>query len=672
MQGKDNAYNQICNAACLYNLVKINLIFVCSPDARFLFMFRRTSFFLFITRLAFFACSLTAAPAYAQQPVAVNDSVNQHIFNFSEIEILKDTKNNLSFAAVRSKAFDQRFQPSLSSTPQTKDLTATYWFRIKIKHNSKAQKRYLLEFFDQTIDHVTAYLPQKNGTYRIKEFGDMFAFEQREVHHKNFELYISNDNDETQVYYFRFKSSQISDAIIVLRSVDWFIAYALDEYFYFGIFYGMILVFSFYNIIMFIAMRQRQYLYYVLYNLSVGFFEMSTDGIAYQYLWSSAMGWNQVAYAFSLYFTSIFALLFTRELLFVKSKAPRLNKLILYIIGIRTALLVYSLAFDRSLLTYRFLEFIPLAVAFGTGIYIYKKGYKPARFFVLGYSFLFAGFSLKLLIMLGFSWLNFGVASYYSLSFCFILEMVFLSFAIGDKVRILKHKKEKVQRQMIRQMADYVKLKDNLNQRLEVQVEERTKEVFHKSLIIEAKNAELSAVNDRLQQQAEEISRMNVLLEQDNQELQTNVEKVTRDRVMSADVDFEEFSKIYPDKESCNQFLAELKWKDGYTCRKCKNTHYYHGHIPYSRRCSKCGYEESVTTYTVFHNTRIPINKAFYMIFLIYSTKGKISSHKLAEILNIRQSTCWTYGSKIKLIMEERKTMLKKTNKNGWSQLVLD
>ena len=60
------------------------------------------------------------------------------------------------------------------------------------------------------------------------------------------------------------------------------------------------------------------------------------------------------------------------------------------------------------------------------------------------------------------------------------------------------------------------------------------------------------------------------------------------------------------------------------------------------------------------------------MIYLIYSTKGKISSHKLAEILNIRQSTCWTYGSKIKLLMEERKTILKKANKNGWSQLVLD
>jgi len=616
--------------------------------------------------------ALNPSKTKAQQAVPVLDQVDQHIFTFNEIEVLKDVHDAYSFAQIKSKAFNSRFKPSKSSTPQTLELNTTYWFRIKIKHNSLVKKHYILEFFDQTIDHVKAYLPEANGSYIVKDFGDNFKFPKRDLQHKNFELHISNNNNLEQTYYFKVKSSQIADAIIVLRSVDWFIAYALNEYFFFGIFYGMILIFSFYNLIMFVAVGQRQYLYYVLYNLSVGFYEMCTDGIAYQYLWPNAPAWNQMAYAFALYMTSIFALLFTRDLLFVKAKAPKLNTLILWLIVIRSIFFIYCLLFNQELFSYKFMEFIPLVLAFFTGIFIYKQGYLPARFFVLGYSFLFAGFILKFLIMLGFGWLNFGAISYYSLSFCFIVEMVFLSVAIGDKVRILKKKRDHVHRQMIRQMAVNAKLKDTLNQDLENQVQQRTKEVFHKSIIIEARNSELLQANDRLKQQAEEISRMNILLEQDNHELQTNVEKVTRDRVMSTDVDFEEFSKIYPDKESCNLFLAELKWKNGYTCRKCKNNQYYPGHIHLSRRCTKCGYEESVTTYTIFHNTRIPINKAFYMVYLIYSTKGKISSHKLAEILNIRQSTCWTYSAKIKLAMEERKTLLKKTNKNGWSEVVLD
>ncbi|WP_025145710.1 7TM diverse intracellular signaling domain-containing protein [Pedobacter jeongneungensis] len=628
-----------------------------------------------LKRFPYFAVILlffSVSSAKAQKTVEMQDSVPQHIFTFKEIEVLEDAGNRYTFDEIKSSAFDQKFKASLTSTPQTKQLNKTYWFRIKIKQNDKADKPFLLEFFDQTIDHITAYIPQANQKYTVENLGDANHFDKRLIHHKNFEIPLQNDGNETQTYYFKINSSQIADIIIVLRTTEWFISYALDEYFYFGIFYGMILVFSFYNLIMFIAIRQKQYLYYVLYNLSVGFFEMSTDGIAYQYLWPNAPAWNQVAYAFALCATSIFALLFTRELLYVKAKAPKLNQFILSIIVCRIIFFIYCYLFDQTLFSYKFIEAVPLSVAFFTGIYIYRKGYQPARFFVLGYSFLFAGFTLKFLIMLGIGWLNFGAISYYSLSFCFVLEMIFLSFAIGDKVRILKVKKDKAQQKIIRQMAVNAKLKDSINQELESKVEERTREVYHKSLIIESKNQALEEANALLQQQAEEISRMNVLLEHDNEELQTSVEKVTRDRVMSTEVDFEEFSKIYPDKESCYEFLAQLKWSNGYHCRKCSNDHYFAGHILHSRRCSKCGYEESVTTYTIFHNTRIPINKAFYMIFLIYSSKGKISSHKLSELLSIRQSTCWTFGSRIKKVMDDRKKTLKKSAKNGWSQLVIE
>ena len=192
---------------------------------------------------------------------------------------------------------------------------------------------------------------------------------------------------------------------------------------------------------------------------------------------------------------------------------------------------------------------------------------------------------------------------------------------------------------------------DALNRGLENQVQQRTEQLVQKTSVIEQQNAELTSVNRRLQEQAEEISRMNVLLEMDNTQLQSNIEKVTHDRAMSAEVDFEEFSKIYPDRETCFKFLSDLKWEKGYDCRKCSSKHYGHGQLPYSRRCSKCGYEESVIAYTILQNTRIPINKAFYMIFLMYSTKGKISSHKLSEILSIRQSTCWAYSTRIKKIM---------------------
>lgn len=622
--------------------------------------------------LLFLLMIMPFSRGFSQQAVQISDALQQHIFTYGEISCLEDPQGNLDFNRVSSPAMDTAFRPSYMSTPQNSRLRSVYWYRIRIRHNAALQKQFVLEFFDQTIDEITAYIPNSSGRYQAHYLGDSYPFAQRLFRHKNFELAVDNRHNHEQAYYFKVRSRQWADVIIVLRSVDKFVAYALNEYFSFGLFYGMIFIFSFYNLIMFLAVRQRQYLYYVLYNLSVALYEMCTDGIAYQYLWPSAPAWNQYAFAVPLCCMSVFALLFTRQLLYVQSRAPWLNKLILGIIAARIIFFGLCLLVNPFWFNYKFIEIIPLAVAFYTGIYILLRGYRPARFFVLAYSFLFVGFMLKFFIMLGYSWLNFGVISYYSLSFCFILEMFFLSFAIGDKVRLLKKKKDKAQRQIIRQMTLNARLQDTLNSELESQVKERTRELSEKSALIASQNNELQEANHLLQEQAAEISRMNALLEQDNRQLQTNVEKVSRARALSAGVDFEEFSKIYPDRESCFSFLASLKWSNGYHCHKCGHDHYFNGHLQYSRRCAKCGYEESVTANTIFQNTRIDINKAFYMIFLVYSTKGRISSHKLSEILNIRQSTCWAYSNRIKKAMDDRKRTGREADEKGWSKLVLE
>jgi hypothetical protein len=620
-----------------------------------------------------FFCLVSTVKVEAQKSVRLDDTITQHYFSFSEIEGFKDAGGKLTIDQVKNAPFARNFKASTVFTPKITQLNTNYWYRIRINHSAPTKNYWLLEFFDQTIDDIVVYSPDAHDNYKVTYMGSGHPFAQRLYQHKNFSLNIDNNLYGEHTYYIRLKSrQQPGNVIVVLRSVSWFIHYALDEYFFFGVFYGMLLVFALYNLMMFFAIRQSQYLYYVMYNLSIGLYEMCADGIAYQYIWPNSPVWNQYAYGIALFFASICGMLFTRSLLYVKVKAPKLNTLILWLIALRTLFFVLCLTVNSYWFNYRIIEIVPLLVACYTGYYVLSKGYWPARFFVVGYSFLLIGFIIKVLIAFDVTWLPFGPVTHYSLSFCFIMEMLFISFAIGEKVRILKKKKDFAQRRIIRQMVQNQELKDNLNRQLEEQVRERTSEVVEKSKVIEEQNEELKSVNILLKEQSEEISRINILLEKDNITLHTNIEKVTHDRVMSAEVDFEEFSQIYPDRETCFKFLSDLKWGNGYACRKCANSHYSSGHLPYSRRCSKCGYEESVIAYTILQNTRIPVNKAFYMIFLIYSTKGKISSHKLSEIVDIRQSTCWIYSTRIKKLMEYKKKELRNAGSQGWGKLVLE
>ncbi|MCR8559214.1 chromosome partitioning protein ParA [Mucilaginibacter sp. BJC16-A38] len=625
----------------------------------------------FFIPVCLFLAGVTAA-ANAQVAVNIRDKEKQHIFRFGEVDYLEDVNGRLTFDKIKSDEFAGKFKASKQATPVTTDPGTAYWYRVKVNPNPESRNNWILEFFDQTIDSIAVYSPDKNHNYAATLLGSSRPFSARLYQHKNFSLNINNNLSGSQVYYIRIKSHQSVNVIMVLRSVNWFITYALDEYFFFGIFYGMILVFGLYNLMMFIAMRQRQYLYYVAYNLSIGLYEMCADGIAYQYVWPGSPMWNHNAYGVALFSASIFSVLFTQSLLNLKVTAPRLNKLVGWIIGLRCVYFLLCFFVNPNWFSYKIIEVVPLTLACFAGCYVLVKGYRAARFFVIGYSFLLTGFVIKAMIALNLWWPPVTATAYYSLSICFIMEMVFISFAIGDKVRLLKKQQEQAQLRIIRQLKLNEELKDTLNKNLEAQVQERTRELVEKSNLIEEQNNELKEVNVLLKQQAEEISRMNVLLENDNLTLHHDIEKITHNRVMSAEVDFEEFSKIYPDRETCFKFLSDLKWANSYACRKCSNTHYGHGHLPYSRRCSKCGYEESVIAYTILQNTRIPINKAFYMIFLMYSTKGKISSHKLSEILSIRQSTCWAYSSRIKKVMESKKKEIKNAGDKGWSKLVID
>jgi two-component system, sensor histidine kinase LadS len=618
-----------------------------------------------------FIFSVISLRSLAQNVVDIDDKTPHHIFQYGELEYLEDPNNTITFADVLKPAVDARFKKSVTYTPKYYNNTSYFWYKFKIRQSTKSKTHWMLEFFDQTIDDITLYAPDTNHIYKTYKFGYKYNFAQREYKHKNFTIDLKNNSDTVQTYYVKLTSAQATNVIIVLRDIHRFIEYALDEYLIFGLFYGMILIFSLYNFLMFLAIRQQRYLYYVLYNLAVGFYEMCSDGISFQYLWPNSPYLNQYSVGTALFLSSVFGMLFTSNFLNLKTRAPRLFKVIVALIIVRCLFYICCL-FNQQLFTYKLVEFIPLVAAFYSGCYILSRGFKPARFFVAGYSFLLIGFIVKAMLFFEVSWLPYGPITHYSLSFCFVIEMVLVSFAIGDSIRHLRKKKDSVQKRMIKQLQVNHELKDTLNNELTNLVEQRTKEVVANAIVIKQQNEELSSMNELLKEQAERISNLNSLLELDNQELQVNIEKVTRARVMSQDVDFEEFSKIYPDRESCFKFLSELKWEHGYTCRKCGNTNYLSGHLPYSRRCTKCRYEESVIAYTIFQNTKIPITKSFYMLFLIYSSKGSITSNKLSEILEIRQSTCWSYRDKIKKVMDERKKELKNAGSEGWSKLVLE
>jgi hypothetical protein len=122
--------------------------------------------------------------------------------------------------------------------------------------------------------------------------------------------------------------------------------------------------------------------------------------------------------------------------------------------------------------------------------------------------------------------------------------------------------------------------------------------------------------------------------------------------IFSKELTEKQIEELFTDNEKCLEFLADLKWIDGFICRKCENKNYCPGKTPYSRRCTKCKKEESATSGTIFHHCRFDICKAFYIAHSVCKGNEELSSYEFARRLALRQMTCWKFKDKLKKAIE--------------------
>lgn len=112
------------------------------------------------------------------------------------------------------------------------------------------------------------------------------------------------------------------------------------------------------------------------------------------------------------------------------------------------------------------------------------------------------------------------------------------------------------------------------------------------------------------------------------------------------------FNQYFKTEEDCIKYIADIKWEDGYTCRKCGNKKYIKGSKPHNRRCLKCKYNESPTAGTMFDKVKFSLLVAFHIILKIATKKKGMSTLELSREFDLRQKTCWSFKWKIQEAMQ--------------------
>ena len=355
------------------------------------------------------------------------------------LEILEDKKKQWTIDDVILPEIAHQFTPSQDEIPNLAITQSAYWIRFSVRDESKQIQQWLLEMSFPTMEHLTFYQPliDKSG-FEIKQTGSLFPFNTRDVSHPHFIFKLALSPNTEQTFYLRFESDLAMTIPLTLWSQEAIAQKNQTEHLSFGLLYGALLIMLSYNLFLYFFLREKSYLYYVLFLVCFIVFKSSLDGFGQQYLWPN-LSWRRyiISPIFAMLLTTS-ALKFTSVFLETKEQLPKLHKLInLCLIGLGTFIpIILFIRMNVIAVPAVILLLLSFFTMLIVGFTAYKRHYHQAEYFLLAWLIFLISFIA--LVLARFDLISSTFLTNYGFQVGVAWMVLFLSLALADRINILK------------------------------------------------------------------------------------------------------------------------------------------------------------------------------------------------------------------------------------------
>ncbi len=352
----------------------------------------------------------------------------------------------------------------------------------------------VLHIANPIIDDVEVYQVTSDTMYH-RSSGEKIPLFLREYNISGNAVNIERSKDNIVEFYLKVRSSdQLLIPLSIQESKE-----LLNDYenidLIFAIYLGMILSIFIYNLFVFFSVRDSVYLLYIFYIFTVGYTQLVLFGFSSKYIFNFSGGINISLGSIVPGLSGLATIFFAQNFIRTAQYAPIINKILnffklLYLIAIVLAIFGFHNT-TQIILNAGALSALILIFASVRAI---KQGYRPARYFIIAWVIFIVG--LTLYALRNFGILPFNAFTNFALPVGSVVEILLLSFALADRINVLKQEKELSQQQAFVAMKENERLVTEQNVELEKKVHERTAD-------LENRNTELhTAMNDlRMTQQ---------------------------------------------------------------------------------------------------------------------------------------------------------------------------
>jgi len=422
--------------------------------------------YIYLLLIAFVFNHLSSQIIYTNE--AENLNITNHIYCF------EDKTNSLSINEVIS---DSNFILINKQVPNFGITSSAIWLKISIQNNTNA-KNLLLIVKQPIIDEVEFYdFDTITKFFNVVKSGEELPFGIRKYLTPEYLFDLNIAKHQTKTFYLKFRCKENMQIPMAIGSPLSVYNESVLSNVAGGIYMGIMLVMILYNLFIYRIFRDKSYVLYSLYIVLTMLTQTSLQGYTFQILWPNSS--FMATYSPFLFpsLVSVFGLEFFKNFLRLKERwaqAYMISFVFLFPYSFSIALSffgLYGISFMLMEITSSCVSIFMLVVAYK----IYRKGYSEARFFLFGWSIFLIGICVY--VLKDFEILPYNTFTRYTMHFGTAAEVILLSFALADRINILKKEKDQSQETALLALQQNEKLIIDQNIVLEQKVQERTIEL---------------------------------------------------------------------------------------------------------------------------------------------------------------------------------------------------
>ena len=381
--------------------------------------------------------------ANARAPLEVTASSSQHPLA-PHTGYYHDVSGTDDLAASRRKLSEGAFKPLPDQNPSFGFQDGAFWFHAQVVNLDSPDDRWLLVQEYALSDRIDVYAVYADGGVVHSAGGDHLPFSQRNIRYRQPNFWVDVPRGQAVNLLVRVQSESSMQVPLRLYAPSAFIEQSRDAQFAIGLYYGILLALFTYNLVLWLTLRDASYFWYLFHITAFGVVLITLNGLGFEYLWPDSSWLADHMVPLSICLALVGMQQFARNFLELKQRWRFGDRVAVGIIVFFLLLFVAA-----TVLPYRTVTPLASAAVFPSicwilveTLVVLRRGYKPARLFLLAWFLFLLGTGMFSAIAFNLVPKNF--ITEYGVQLGSALEMLLLSIALGYRYAALRNENERI------------------------------------------------------------------------------------------------------------------------------------------------------------------------------------------------------------------------------------